>query len=376
MNINTERLVTSFVTMCEIDSPSRHEKNFSSYLQETFSALGADSIEVDNSSADTGSETGNLIVRFSGNTENPLFFSCHMDTVEPGRNIKVDRKGDIFFSKGDTILGADDKTGIAALIELVTLLKENDISHRPFELVFTTCEEIGLLGAKALDPSLLQSQYGFALDSTGPGDIVIGAPAANRIKITVRGKAAHSGLSPESGVNALSIAAEAISRLPMGRIDEITTCNLGLITGGTATNIVPESISLEGEVRSHSEQKLDEVTKSIIAMFETVAENWPLPEGVTDKPEIITEVDKDFPLIDLDENSLPLVHIRDAEQKLKREMKKVIAGGGSDANIFCGYGLPTAILATGMMNVHTTDEQADLTKMIELTELLIALVTK
>ncbi len=376
MNINIERLVTSFVTMCEIDSPSRHEKNMSSYLQETFSTLGADSVEVDNSRAETGSETGNLIVRFSGNNRKPLFFSCHMDTVEPGRNIEVGRRGDIFFSKGDTILGADDKTGIAVLIELVNLLKENNLSHRPFELVFTTCEEIGLLGAKALDPSLLQSEYGFALDSTGPGDIVTGAPAANRIKITVRGKAAHSGLNPENGINALSIAAEAISRLPMGRIDEITTCNLGLVTGGTATNIVPESVTLEGEVRSHSDHKLEEVTNSIMDVFKTVAKNWPRPGGSTDKPEIITEINKDFPLIDLDKNSLPLVHIRDAEKKLNKELKKVIAGGGSDANIFCGYGLPTAILATGMMNVHTTDEQADLGKMIELTELLVTLVVE
>ncbi len=376
MNINIERLVTSFITMCEIDSPSRHEKDMSSYLQKTFSALGADSIEVDNSATETGSETGNLIVRFSGNDREPLFFCCHMDTVEPGRNIEVGRKGDIFFSKGDTILGADDKTGIAALIELVTLLKENGLSHRPFELVFTTCEEIGLLGAKALNPALLQSKYGFALDSTGPEDIVTGAPAANRIKITVRGKAAHSGLNPESGINALSIAAEAISKLPMGRIDEITTCNLGLINGGTATNIVPELVTLEGEVRSHSDHKLEEITNRIIEIFETVARNWPLPQGCTDIPEIIAEVEKDFPLIDLAENSLPLVHIREAEQKLNKKLTKTIAGGGSDANIFCGYGLPAAILATGMMHVHTTDEQADLTKMIQLTELLIALVAE
>ncbi len=376
MHINTERLVTSFVTMCEIDSPSRHEKNISSYLQKTFSALGADSIEMDNSAAETGSETGNLIIRFSGNNREPLFFCCHMDTVEPGRNIEVGRKGNIFFSKGDTILGADDKTGIAALIELMTLLKENNLSHRPVELVFTTCEEIGLLGAKALNPSLLQSQYGFALDSTGPGDIVTGAPAANRLKITVQGKAAHSGLNPESGINALCIAAEAISRLPIGRIDEITTCNLGLVSGGTATNIVPELVTLEGEVRSHSEHKLEEVTKTITETFKTVARNWPQPPGCTDKPEVMIEIHKDFPLIDLDEHSLPLVHIREAEQKLNRKLKKVIAGGGSDANIFCGYGLPTAILATGMIDVHTTNEQADLTKMIEVTELLIALVVE
>ena len=175
-----------------------------------------------------------------------------MDTVTPTTNLEILREGDRFRSNGKTILGADDKTGIAACIELITVLKENNLHHRPLELIFTTCEEIGLLGAKAFDYSLLKSQYGFALDSTRSGKVITGAPAANRIKIEVHGKAAHSGLEPETGINALSIAAEALSRLPMGKLNKITTTNFGLISGGTATNIIPETVKLEGEVRSHS----------------------------------------------------------------------------------------------------------------------------
>ncbi len=379
MKPNRERLAQYFTTLCEIDSPSRHEGDVADFLEREFAKLQADSMEKDNSQENTGSDTGNLFVRYEGNKkkESALFFACHMDTVEPATGVKVVRKGDIFTSRGDTILGGDDKSGIAALLELITLLKENNAQHCPIELIFTTCEEIGLLGAKAMDPSKIQSNYGYALDSTKKSKIVTGAPAANRIKIEIFGKAAHSGSAPESGLNALAISATALSQIPLGRLDDISTSNIGLISGGTATNIIPDHIIMEGEVRSHSTELLQKHTEAIAAVFDKVVKNWPDSDDTgTIKPSFQMEVREDFPAMLLDENEPVLVRIKEAAARLDREIQFDIAGGGSDANIFNGHGLKTAIVPTGMAKVHTTEEEIDLNDMIELTELLYAMVTQ
>ncbi len=375
MQINRERLARTFTELCEIESPSRKEDGMSRYLQKQFSQLGAVDIIIDESEAITGSETGNLIITIPGrnNATVPLLFACHMDTVGPTDGIEVVRDGDIFTSKGDTILGADDKSGIAALIELVSVLRESDTPHCPIELLFTTCEEIGLLGAKALDPTLLKSSYGYALDSTEKDTIITGAPAANRIKVTIQGLAAHSGLAPESGVSSLVIAAKAITRLKLGRLDSASTANLGVISGGSATNIVPERVEIQGEVRSHSPLLLEEHTRRIEKTFQDVVENWPVKDNQK-KPTMVMDVKEDFPLMSLNEKEPVVQRLRRAAESLNRNLRFAIAGGGSDANIFSKRGLKTAIIPTGMTNVHTTNECVDLCDMVELTELLLALV--
>ncbi|MCK5516407.1 MAG: M20/M25/M40 family metallo-hydrolase, partial [Desulfobulbaceae bacterium] len=169
VEINRERLATTFTELCEIDSPSKKEAEVAAYLKQKFSDLSADSIYEDNSAAQTGADCGNLIITFTGSHPEleSLFFSCHMDTVGPANGVEVTRTGDIFTSKGDTILGSDDKSGIAAILELITSLKENNIPHSTIEIILTTCEEIGLLGAKSLDYGKVQSTYGYALDATG-----------------------------------------------------------------------------------------------------------------------------------------------------------------------------------------------------------------
>lgn len=377
MQINRERLARTFTELCEIESPSKKENIISKHLQKQFSQLGAANIVVDESAAITGSDTGNLIISFAGTDGSaaPLLFACHMDTVGPTDGIEVVRDGDIFASKGETILGADDKSGIAALIELISILQESDIPHCPIELLFTTCEEIGLIGAKALDPTLLKSKYGYALDSTKNDTIITGAPAANRIKITIRGKAAHSGSSPETGVNALVIAAEAITRAKLGRLDSASTANLGVIRGGSATNIVPELVEIEGEVRSHSPLLLEEHTRRIEKTFQNVADKWPVDEN-QEKPTVVMDVREDFPLMSLSDKEPVIERLRSTAASIDRTLTFDIAGGGSDANIFSKRGLKTAIIPTGMTNVHTTEECVDLNDMVELTKLLIALVSK
>ncbi|MEE4242375.1 MAG: M20/M25/M40 family metallo-hydrolase [Desulfopila sp.] len=376
MQVNRERLAAFFTELCSIESFSRNEGKVAQYLQHHFSKLGADAILMDESAAATGSDCGNLVIRLKGDADvnDPLFFACHMDTVGPAKGIEVQRSGDIFTSKGDTILGADDKSGIAPLLELVSLLKEHSVRHCPVELVFTTCEEIGLMGAKALDTSLIQAQYGYALDSSRQGKIITGAPAANRLKITVRGRAAHSGLDPEAGINALAVAAKAINHITLGRVDSLSTTNFGLISGGTASNIVPELIVLEGEVRSHSPEMLKKHTLEITDIFERVAAEWPAA-GEENHPRVMIETQEDFPVMRLEDNDPVLRRIQSATTLVGRPMAFDIAGGGSDANIFSARGLPTAIIPTGMSKVHSTEEQVDLNDMVELTELLLALVT-
>ncbi len=377
MEINRERLALTFTRLCETDSPSRSEGRMAALVSRLLCDLGAEAPHEDDSAAVTGSECGNLFFRFAGSLERePIFFNCHLDTVEPGTGIKVVRKDDIFTSLGNTVLGSDDKSGIAALIEAYHVLTENNLAHAPMEYVFTTCEEIGLLGAKALDPALVRARMGYALDSSGFGRVVIGAPASNRLRITVKGVAAHAGLHPEWGVNAITLAGQALSEAPFGRIDEESTVNFGTIQGGAASNIVPEEVSIEGEVRSHSPEKLEQLTREVKSAFEKTVNGWQDPSGqARGKPELNFVVEPDFPAMSLDRDDEVIRRVDGAARSIDLDLSYEIAGGGSDANIFNGYGLQTAIIATGMTHVHSTDEQVSLQDMVDLTRLILALVT-
>jgi len=378
MAVNRERLAANFTELCEIDSPSRQEGRISQRLQQLFRELGAAEIIEDDSSGRTGSECGNLIIRFDGALDQePIFFSCHMDTVQPAQNVRVQRVGDLFTSAGDTILGSDDKSGLAACIEAMRLLQEQKRPHRPVEFVITTCEEIGLVGAKALDPKSIRAKEGYALDSSGFAKVVTHAPAANRLTITVSGVAAHAGLHPEWGVNALILAGQALAKVPGGRIDEETTANFGTISGGTASNIVPDKVVIEGEVRSHSVEKLECVTEEIREIFTATVAGWTDPTGeATGVPSVSVEVRQDFPVMRLDRDDRVIRRIASAARSIGMELSYEKAGGGSDANIFNGHGLATAIIATGMTHVHSTNEQVELQDMVDLTRLLIALLTE
>lgn len=378
IQINRERLAKHFTDLCEIDSPSRSEEKVAVYLKKCFEELGADEIIEDNSAKLVGSDTNNIVVRFNGtsNNQESLFFAAHMDTVQPANNVKVQRDGDIFSSAGETILGGDDKSGIAPLIELIAVLKENNIPHNPIELIFTTAEEIGLLGAKHFDSSLLQSKLGYALDSTGINNIIVAAPAANKIKISINGVAAHAGLNPEMGINALHLAAKAIAQLPLGRLDKDSTSNFGIIQGGVAQNIIPALVTIEGEVRSHDPEKLIKHTKQIADTFQQVVDEWDgilAEQGV--RPSVDLQILNDYPAMNLDASHPVIRKAYAAGIKIGEEQNFIIGGGGSDANIFNGFGLPTAILATGMNKVHTTDECCDLNDMVIITKLIYALVT-
>lgn len=377
MTLNHERLADLFVTLCEIDSPAAKEGVLAARLKEILAPLALEIVE-DDSKARTGSDSGNLIVRFpdGGLALEPVFFNCHLDTVEPSGGVRVIREGNRFRSAGDTVLGGDDKSGIAILVEVMRTLREHGIPHGPVEFVFTTSEEVGLLGAKAFDFRQLKAMYGYALDSTGIDRIIIGAPAANRFEVEISGVAAHAGLSPEKGINAIQLAAKAIAGLKLGRLDGESTANIGLIEGGTATNIIPAVVRMKGEVRSHSDHKLEHFTAAIVKSMEESVAAWQDPDGMADgRPAITVSVHQDYPVLKLSVSDPVIRRAAAAAASLGREIDFVVAGGGSDANIFNSYGLPCAILSTGMDKVHSTAETILLDDMVRTAELVMNILT-
>ena len=376
VKINVARLADRFVSLCETDSPSKKEGRLAACLKEIMTGLDADLVIEDDSASRTGADCGNLLVRFNGTLDRqPIFFNCHMDTVEPGIGVKVRRLGDTFTSAGDTILGADDKSGIAIIIEAMQILQEKKIPYGPVECIFTTCEEAGLLGAKSLNFPDMQAEIGYALDTTGSDRVVIGAPAANKLIIEIAGIAAHAGLEPEKGINAIQLGAQAIAGLQLGRLDQESTANIGLISGGTARNIVPDKVIIQGEVRSHAENRLAAYTEDIRKIFEQTVQEWTDPKRKGVNPRLTFSVQKDYPVMLLRDTDPVLERIARAAAALNRKLDYVVAGGGSDANIFCNQGKPCAIVGTGMTNAHSTEESIDLADMVRTADLVLSILT-
>jgi tripeptide aminopeptidase len=374
LRINRDRLADTFRQLVLMDSPSREEGAVADWIKRTLKKEVGEEVIEDQSRGQTGSESGNIIARIQG-TEKvaPLFFNAHLDTVEPGRGIKIIFKDGIFQSDGSTVLGADDKAAIAILIETARLLKEHRVSHGPIEFLFTVCEEIGLLGAKSLDPALLEARAGYALDSSDPEVLINQAPCAIRFKVRVVGKAAHAGLHPELGINAIQVAARALAEVPLGRIDEYTTANVGLIHGGKATNIVPEEVELEGEVRSHNPEKLREVQDQVLGTFHRIALDFK-PGGNPGLPLIKIEVIDDYPLMSVSEEHPLITTAAKAAKGLGRKLRLDMTGGGSDANILNAKGFATVIMGIGMQNVHTTSEYIRLDDMVATAELVLEII--
>jgi len=372
--VKRERLANTFMDLVRIDSVSKEEARVSEMIQKRLGSLGADVI-VDNAGEKTGGDTGNLIGRIKGNTDvPPLLLNAHMDTVEPGRGIDPVLADGVFTSKGDTILGADDKSAIAIILEALTILKENNLACGPLEVVLTVCEEIGLMGAKHLDFSQITAMYGFALDATDTQGVVTRAPSANRLEFLVRGKEAHAGAAPEKGVNAIQVASRAIADLELGRIDEETTCNIGVIQGGLAINIIPNLVKVKGEVRSHNAEKLEHVTQTIVAAFEkAVAESKTKVNG-SELPAVDALVNHDFTLTHIAEDHPVVTLAARAARNLGRDMVCKTTGGGADANVFFEKGIVTGVLGTGMQNMHTINESVKLDDMVAAVELLLEIL--
>jgi len=354
--------------MVSIDSVSFKEAEFRDYLINEMASLGIKCQE-DDAAAKVKGNSGNLVAYVPGRGKDgpTILLSAHMDTVEPGTGIKPRREGERIVSDGSRILAADDKAGIAVILETVKVLTESGIPHPPLQLLFTVCEEQGLKGVKALDMSLIWADFGYVLDSDGTaGEIVVMGPSHNRIEWTVTGKAAHAGMNPEEGINAIQAAARGLSALPCGRIDEETTCNIGVISGGTARNIVAEKCYVEAEVRSLNENKLEELTSRLNETFSAAVKDYGAGCDIA--------VERMYPAFRLSEDDLVVRLAVKAAQKVGCEPRLAKSGGGSDANILNARTVPVANLGLGMRKCHTTCEHIFISDLVQTAEWILAIV--
>jgi len=369
--IDQERLVNEFIEMVKINSLSKKEKDFAEYLRRKMEDLGLEVVIDDTSASSAGADSGNLIGRLKGSRKSslPLLLAAHMDTVAPGEGIEPVIENGVIYSKGETILGADDKSGIAVILEAIRHIRENNLPYGEIELLFTIGEEAGLLGARYLNSNLIRSRIGYVLDSGGePGTIINRGPAQDKIEAVIHGKASHAGAEPEQGISAIQAAARAIDRMKLLRIDEETTANIGVISGGQATNIVCDRVEIKGEARSLSDEKLDRQTRHMVECIEESCREFAA------KADIITE--RMYPAFAVDEED-PLIELaKRAAEKAGLQAIVTSSGGGSDTNYFNARGIRTVNLGTGMNKVHTTEEEIKVGHLVSTARYVAAIITE
>lgn len=366
--INEERLLQEFLELVQIDSETKNEGQIAKILKDKFSLLGVDVYE-DNAKELTGFGAGNLICTLPGTKEgvDTIYFTSHMDTVVPGNGVKPSIKDGYVVTDGTTILGADDKTGLSVMLEVIRVLKENNIEHGTIQFIITVGEESGLVGAKVLDRSLIKATYGFALDSDeAVGNIIVAAPTQAKVQAVIKGKTAHAGVAPEKGVSAITIAAKAIAKMPLGRIDEETTANIGRFEGGTQTNIVCDHVEILAEARSLIPEKMEAQVAKMKDAFETTAAEMGGSAEV--------EVTVMYPGFKYDHGDHVVEVAKKAAVKIGREPKLQHSGGGSDANVIAGHGIPTVNLAVGYEDIHTTSEKMPIAELNKLGEMVLAII--
>ncbi|HQR40686.1 MAG TPA: M20/M25/M40 family metallo-hydrolase, partial [Blastocatellia bacterium] len=332
-DINRDRLRNYLLDLVQIDSHSREEADVAARVRADLEALGIE-VEVDDAGTKVGGNTGNVIARVKGTVEGapPIFLAAHMDTVVPGKGVKPVIDGDIIRTDGTTVLGGDDKSGVAIIVEVIRTLREKNIPHSDIDAVFTICEEVGLLGAKHLDMSRIRSKYGLVLDSDDIGYLFTRAPSADHMEFVINGLEAHAGVCPENGISAIKIAAEAIAAMKLGRIDSETTANIGVIQGGMATNIIPNRVVLQGEARSLDDAKLDAQTAHMCqTLRDAAARHVVVVDGETIRASVEEHVTREYHAMNVpDESTIVQLVIR-AANNLNQVVKTLATGGGCDA---------------------------------------------
>ena len=366
--MESNRLLDLFCELVRIESPSRREGAMARRCAEELRSLGFE-VRFDASAARTGSDTGNLIAHLPGTVARSLVFSAHMDTVEPCAGIEPVVADGIVRSAGDTILSADDKAGVAAILEGVRRAVEAGFARPDVTVLFTTCEEVHLLGSGALaEGELPEGAPCYVLDADGaPGTVVTGAPCHWGLEARFSGKAAHAGVAPEEGVSAIAMAAAAVDAMPLGRIDEATTANVGTVAGGRATNVVPDACTLAGECRSLFPERAEAQKAAMTAALEDAAARF----GGS------VEVDwaKSYDAVLYAEDDALVRDIAAAARAAGLAPCFKHSGGGSDANVLCARGVRAVTLGVGMAAFHSTDEHiavSDLEGSARLVEALIA----
>ena len=348
--INRERLLAEFFELTRIDSPTKNERQIADILKSRLESMGS-VVSEDEAGLAFGGNCGNIFAYLKGSLPKApvVLLSAHMDTVDPCLNIEPVLQNGMITSAGSTILGADDKAGLAPILEALRILQELNIPHGDIQVIFNVAEEGGLHGSKNLDRTLLKADLGFVLDcGGGPGEIILAAPGQDGINVTIKGRASHAGAFPEGGISAIVVAAKAIAGMQTGRIDDETTCNIGTIQGGRATNIVADRVEITCESRSRDLEKLVIQTARMCETFK----HYALEVGAVAEIEVI----RLYEPYTLAEDSQVVVL---ASQAAKSAGLKVVfgeTGGGSDANNYNRYGVPCAVLGIGMQKSHTTEE--------------------
>jgi tripeptide aminopeptidase len=364
-----ERLHETFATLCRIESPSGRERAVADWVTDELRKLGLE-VEEDDAGPQVGSDAGNLLARIPGAGEDSILLCAHMDTVPLTAPVEPVRVDGGWTNAGEGILGADNKTAAAVMIELARRLTSGaggGVSPVGVELVFTVCEEISLLGARAFDVARLRSRYGYVFDHATPiGEIVLAAPTLHRMVAEFRGRAAHAGVRPEEGRSAIAAAARAIAAMRLGRLDPETTANVGTIEGGTAINVVPERCRLEAEVRSIGQERVETLATEMIDHMQDAADAAECDLDVT--------VER---MIQGYRTRPKAIQVAVAEQALRAcgyEPRHITTGGASDANAFEAAGLPCTNLADGTEHNHEPTERISIDALEGLFEVAIALV--
>lgn len=365
--VNRERMVNEFIELVKIDSLSKKERHMADALKSKLEGMGF-AVYEDDAGEKIGGNAGNIICTVKGEKKVPaVLLMAHMDTVVPGIGKKPVIDGNFIKTDGTTVLGGDDVAGIESILEAVRVLKEKGIKHGDIQIVFTVAEESGLWGSKSLDYSKIYAKYGFVLDGGGPiGTVAVKAPSQNQIDVVVKGKAAHAGMEPEKGISAIQIASEAISQMRLGRIDPETTANVGVISGGHATNIVCNRVEVKAEARSRDEQKLNLQTNHMKECFDNAAAKF--GGTVEFKSELM------YPAYNIKENDTIVSILRKASKAAGIRLILEATGGGSDTNIINGKGIQAVDLSVGMDKVHSVEEQISIDGLVKTVEFLVEII--
>jgi tripeptide aminopeptidase len=370
--INEKRLLNEFFKILSIKSPTKKEKALSVYLEEQFKKLGM-TVTIDDAGKKFGGQTGNLIARFIPKfikNNSPIFLGAHMDTVSVEGEIVPFITEDLIIKNRNnkTILGADDKAAIAAIIEAMRVINEHELQTGIIYIILTVGEETALLGSKFINMDDIEADIGFVFDADGNvGTIINKAPFHNRIDLKITGKASHAGVSPEKGINSIKAAAFAISNTDSGRIDDETTCNIGRIEGGTETNVVPETTIVNIETRSMNEKKLENLTSRIIDNFHKSSCEY--------KAKLEYSVLREYDGYEIEENNIAVRIARNAIEKIGRKPRLRPTGGGSDTNNFNSKNKIAVNLTSGFENCHSTEEYISFEELKKLAELIIEICT-
>ncbi len=356
--INQQRLIDTFIDLVRIDSPSGGEEHVAEMVAARLRALGLEPCE----------DSLHNVTAFMPGEGEPILLNAHMDSVAPCLGIKpqVDEKRGIIHSDGTTILGADDRAGVAAILEGLQALRQDRLPHRPIEIAITVSEETGLHGAKGLDLSQFKSKMGAVLDADGPvGSITTESPTHHLITATITGKAAHAGVEPEKGVSAIVVAAEAITNMPLGRIDEETTANIGTINGGAARNIVAAKCEIVAETRSRRESKLKRQTTTMVRALERAAKKH--------HAQVDIKVERAYEQFRFYPRDPVMRWLAAAIERVGRTPAYHPSGGGSDANVFNAHGIKAVPVGVGYEKIHTTDEFIPIAELVKSAQLVVEL---